>query len=139
MKVTVKLNCFAVSAPGPATDPGPLPIFAPPQLAHGALDWQKTMDKIGGNPAELARNVRIDPVINNGQIAGVRVSAANGDAALIARLGLQPGDIVTAVNGIAVDSVARGQQIIESLGTAGSARVTVSRGGVPIEVTVQLR
>ena len=83
--------------------------------------------------------MRIDPVINNGQIAGVRVSAVNGDAALIARLGLQPGDIVTAVNGIAVDSVARGQQIIESLGTAGSARVTVSRGGVPIEVTVQLR
>ncbi len=127
------------AAPGPATDPGPLPIFAPPQLAHGALDWQKTMDKIGGNPAELASNVRIDPVINNGQIAGVRVFAANGDAALIGRLGLQPGDIVTAVNGIPVDSVARGQQIVESLGTAGSARVTVRRGGVPTEVDVKLR
>ena len=51
----------------------------------------------------------------------------------------QPGDIVTAVNGIPVDSVARGQQIVESLGTAGSARVTVRRGGVPTEVDVKLR
>ena len=127
------------TSPGPATNPGAIPIFMPPQLAHGALDWQKTMDKIGGgDPAELARNVRIDPVISNGQIAGVRVSAANGDAALISRLGLQPSDVVTAVNGVPVDSVARGQQILESLRDANSVRVTVSRGGVPTELTVQV-
>lgn len=127
------------TSPGPANSPGAIPIFAPPQLANGALDWQKTIDKIGGSPADLASNVRIDPVITNGQIAGVRVSAANGDAAMISRLGLQPSDIVTAVNGVPVDSVARGQQIIESLGNASSVRVTVSRGGVPTEITVQLK
>ncbi len=123
-----------------ATDPGPLPTFAPPQIAHGALDWQKTMQKIGGgDPAELAKNVRIDPVISNGQIAGVRVSAANGDSAMMAKLGLQPSDIVTAVNGVPVDSVARGQQILESLQNANSVRVTINRGGVPTEITVQLK
>ena len=127
------------ASPGARAGPGAIPIFAPPQLAHGALDWQKTMDNIGGSPADLAKNVRIDPVINNGQIAGVRVSAANGDAALISRLGLQASDIVTAVNGIPVDSVSRGQQILESLGSAASVRVTVNRGGVPTEITVQLR
>lgn len=128
------------TSPSAATDPGPLPTFAPPQLAHGALDWQKTMQKIGGgDPAELARNVRIDPVINNGQIAGVRVSAANGDSAMMARLGLRPSDIVTAVNGVPVDSVARGQQILESLQSANSVRVTVNRGGVPTEITVKVR
>ncbi len=126
------------TSPGAATSPDPMPIFAPPQLAHGALDWQKTMDKIGGSPADLAKNVRIDPVLDNGQIAGVRVSAANGDGAMLARLGLRPSDVVTAVNGVPVDSVARGQQIIESLGNASSVRVTVSRGGVPTEITVQL-
>lgn len=128
------------TSPGSATEPGPLPTFAPPQLAHGSLDWQKTMQKIGGgDPAELARNVRIDPVINNGQIAGVRVSSANGDSAMMARLGLRPSDIVTAVNGVPVDSVARGQQILESLQNANSVRVTVNRGGVPTELTVQLK
>ncbi len=124
---------------GSATEPGPLPTFAPPQIANGALDWQKTMQKVGGgDPAELARNVRIDPVISNGQIAGVRVSSVNGDSAMMARLGLQASDIVTAVNGVPVDSVARGQQIVESLKNASSVRVTVNRGGVPTEITVQL-
>lgn len=127
------------TSPSSATEPGPLPTFAPPQLAHGALDWQKTMQKIGGgDPAELAKNVRIDPVISNGQIAGVRVSSANGDSAMMAKLGLKPSDIVTAVNGVPVDSVARGQQILESLQNANSVRVTVNRGGVPTEITVQL-
>ncbi|MBL0162842.1 MAG: hypothetical protein IPP82_04065 [Xanthomonadales bacterium] len=126
------------TSPNAATNPDPMPIFAPPQLAHGALDWQKTMDKIGGSPADLVKNVRIDPVIDNGQIAGVRVSAANGDGAMLAKLGLRPSDIVTAVNGVAVDSAARGQQILETLGSANSVRVTVSRGGVPTEITVQL-
>ncbi|HET9033652.1 MAG TPA: type II secretion system protein N [Dokdonella sp.] len=123
---------------GPATSPGPMPVFVPPQIAHGAVDWQKTMNKIGGSSADLARNMRIDPVISNGQIAGVRVSAANGDSALMAKFGLRPSDIVTAVNGVPVDSVARGQQIIESLGSASSVRVTVNRGGVPTDITVKL-
>jgi general secretion pathway protein C len=127
------------TAPGPAGNIGSLGTFVAPQLAHGALDWQKTMEKIGGSPADLASNVRIDPVMNNGQIAGVRVSAANGDSALMAKLGLRPSDIVTAVNGVPVDSVARGQQILDSLRNANSVRVTVTRGGVPTDITVQLQ
>lgn len=124
---------------GPATNPGALPTFTAPQLAHGALDWQKTMEKIGGGSADLASNMRIDPVISNGQISGVRVSAANGDSALMTKYGLRPSDIVTAVNGLPVDSVERGQQILESLSNASSVRVTVNRGGVPTEITVQLQ
>lgn len=114
--------------------------FEPPDLAHGSLDWQKTLETAGGaNTAELAKNIRIDPILDDGKIAGVRVSAANGDAALVARLGLRPSDIVTAVNGVPVDSVARGQQILESLRNANSVRVTVTRDGNPAELTVQLK
>lgn len=114
--------------------------FEPPAIAHGALDWQKTMEAVGGgNSAEMAKNVRIDPVLDDGRIAGVRVSAANGDAGLVARLGLRPSDIVTAVNGVPVDSIARGQQILESLRNSDSVRVTVTRDGVPAEITMQLK
>lgn len=122
-----------------AAPTGEVSRFVPLSLPQGSLDWQQTMDKVGGSPAEVARNVRVDPVLDNGRIAGVRVSAANGDAALLGRLGLRPSDIVTAVNGVPVDSVARGQQILESLGNASSVRVTVTRDGMPAEITVQLR
>jgi len=114
--------------------------FTPPQVgAQGAANWQQTMDKIGASsPEALAKRVQIVPVIDNGKIAGVRVSAA-GDAALMAQLGLRPSDIVTSVNGVPVDSVARGQQILDSLGSATSVRVTVTRDGSPTEITVKLR
>ncbi len=124
----------------PATAPGSIaPLsFTPPQIAHGAINWQQTIDSIGTTPESLASRVRVTPVLDNGKIAGVRVSAV-GDSALIAQLGLRPSDIVTAVNGVPVDSVARGQQILESLGNASAVRVTVTRDGVPAEITMKLR
>lgn len=125
------------TAPAPAAPP--TPNFTPPNIAHGAADWQQTMDKIGGGSIDtLAKRVQLTPVLDNGRIAGVRVSTA-GDAALMARLGLRPSDIVTAVNGIPVDSVARGQQILDSLGSATDVRVTVTRDGAPSEITMKLR
>ena len=123
----------------PAPGPGAITNFAPINVPQGSINWQQAMDKVGGSPAEMARNVRVDPVIDNGRITGVRVSAINGDAALLGRLGLRPSDIVTAVNGVPVDSVARGQQILESLRDANSVRVTVTREGQPTEINVQLR
>jgi general secretion pathway protein C len=118
---------------------GTVTSFVPPILPQGSLNWQQTMEKIGADPAQAARDVRINPVIDDGHIVGVRVSAASGDAALLGRLGLRPSDIVTAVNGVPVDSLERGQQILESLRSANSVRVTVTRDGRPAEVTVQLR
>jgi len=90
------------------------------------------------NPDELVRRVQIVPVFDSGKLSGVRVSSAT-DAALINQLGLRPGDVVTAVNGSPVDSLARGQQIIESLRSASSLRVTVMRDGKPTDVTVSLK
>ncbi len=126
------------TAPTPP-DAAVQPVFVAPKIAHGAVDWQQAMDQVaGGSAADLARRVQVTPVLDNGRIAGLRVSTA-GDPALMARLGLRPSDIVTAVNGIPVDSVARGQQILDSLGSATEVRVTVTRDGMPAELALKLR
>ncbi len=114
------------------------PLFTPPALAHGAQDWQQTIDKIRANPADLAQRVQIIPVIRDGAIAGVRLSSGS-DAALLAQAGLRADDVVTAVNGVAVDSVASGQQIVQNLSHAQSVRVSVLRDGQTIELNVSLR
>lgn len=114
------------------------PLFTPPALAHGSQDWQQTIDQIRANPGDLAQRVQITPVIRDGAIAGVRLSSAS-DAALLAQAGLRADDIVTAVNGVAVDSVASGQQIVENLSHAQSVRVSVLRDGQPVELNVSLR
>lgn len=106
-------------------------IKAPP-------DWQQTVEHLRHNPAELMQRVQVVPVMDGNRISGMRL-AATSDTALIRQIGLQPGDIVTAVDGRAVDSLASGQQIMASLGNAGSVRVTVLRGGQQTEISVGLK
>lgn len=101
-------------------------------------DVQQTIERLRQNPEELARRVQIEPVLDGGRLTGVRLSAG-ADTALMGRMGLRAGDIVTAVNGSPVDSLARGQQIVESLRTASSARVTVLRDGRPTDITISLK
>ncbi len=101
-------------------------------------DWQQTVDRLRQNPDELARRVPIEPVLDSGHLTGVRVSAG-ADATLLSRIGLRAGDVVTAINGAPVNSIARGEQIVDSLRTASSARVTVVRDGKPTDITISLK
>lgn len=101
--------------------------------------WQRTVAHLRDNPAELMQRVQVAPVLDNGKLSGVRVSASGADAALLAQAGLQAGDVVTAVNGQRIDSIQRGQQIVAGLSAAGSVRVTVLRNGKPTDVTVGLK
>lgn len=104
----------------------------------GSANWQQTVDRLRQNPAELMKRVQVVPVLEGGKLAGVRLSTGT-DVALLDRIGLQPGDVVTSVNGTPIDSIERGQQIMSSLGSASSVRVTVLRGGKATDVTVGLQ
>jgi general secretion pathway protein C len=108
------------------------------QNVRASSDLQQTLERLRQNPDELAKRVQIMPVLDGGKLTGVRVSAGT-DTALMNQIGLRAGDVVTAVNGAPVDSLARGQQIIESLRKAASARVTVMRDGKPTEITISLK
>lgn len=108
------------------------------QTSKAPADWQQTVDRLRQNPDELAKRMQIVPVIDGGKLTGVRVSAG-ADMALLSQMGLRAGDIVTAVNGAPVDSVSRGQQIVDSLRNAASARVTVLRDGKPTDITISLK
>jgi len=107
--------------------------------AAATTEFQRTVARLRDNPAELMQRVQIVPVLDNGKLSGVRVSANGADAALLAQAGLQAGDVVTAVNGQRVESLERGQQIVAGLSGASSVRVTVLRNGKPTDVTVSLR
>ena len=51
-------------------------------------------------------------------------------------LGLQPGDVVTDINGTAMTDPTRGLQVFESLGESTQANVTIVRNGVPEVLTI---
>lgn len=108
------------------------------QTVHASPQLQQAIDRARQNPEDLARRLQIVPVLDGGRMTGVRLSTGT-DASLMSQIGLRPGDVVTAVNGAPVDSLARGQQIIEGLRNASSARVTVLRDGRPADITISLK
>ena len=58
------------------------------------------------------------------------------DPALLARYGLQAGDVVTAVNGVTVGSSMPSPQLLASLQGGGAVRARILRNGQPIELTL---
>jgi general secretion pathway protein C len=120
--------------PGVALPPGLL--YTPP-IGTGQVDMSRLQQQLGVDPASLARQVTALPVMVNGKMTGVRLSG--GPEALIAKLGLKPDDVVTSVNGMALDSPARLPQLVESLKNAARVEATVLRDGKPVTVSVNLK
>jgi C-terminal processing protease CtpA/Prc len=54
------------------------------------------------------------------------------------RLGLRPGDQVTAINGTPLDDRDRSEQILHTLGSSSEAHVTVIRNGQQQDLTLNL-
>ncbi|HET6546192.1 MAG TPA: type II secretion system protein N [Rhodanobacteraceae bacterium] len=120
----------AASARGAAVPPA-----GEPRRNPDAAGRPRTIGTLRVTPDALVDRVKLVPVLDDGRVTGVRLAA---DAALLSKAGLRPSDVITAVNGVAVDSVARGRQIVDSLRTATSARVNILRDGKPTEVDVDL-
>lgn len=114
------------------------PSFAPPQLGSG-VDWSAARKNLQLDPAQLAKQVRVEPVFVGGKIAGARLSGGGEIGALMAQAGLKPTDLVTAVNGQSLASVSNPQQLMDNLKNAGSLSVTVLRDGKPATLTLNLR
>ena len=127
----------ASSAPSPQQIPAP--VFVPPQMAQGAVDFSKIQHQLGvADPADLMRQVSAMPVMENGRMTGVRLSGGP-NAALIGQLGLQPSDVVTSINNVPLDSMARATQVVDTLKNANRVTVTVMRDGKPVTLNVNVK
>jgi general secretion pathway protein C len=129
------------TAPAPSLLPGanaaPAP-FITPSIAPMGADFAAITQQLGVDPVALARQVSVLPVMENGRFVGVRLVGAR-DVPVIAKLGLEPDDLVTAVNGIALDSPQRAQEVARSLASASAVNVTVRRNGKTETLSASLR
>jgi general secretion pathway protein C len=78
--------------------------------------------------ASLTEVIRPQPVFKDGRQQGYRVYPGR-QRQQFAELGLRPGDLVTQINGMALDDPAEGMEIFRSLADATSVSVTVERNG----------
>jgi len=79
-------------------------------------------------PQRLTDAIRMNPKSEKGRFIGYEVKPGR-DRALFDRVGLMSGDIVTAVNGIQLDTPAKGLNVLRSLQTANSVRLDIKRNG----------
>jgi general secretion pathway protein C len=96
---------------------------------------QRLQDLAAQNPAAITEIIRPQPVFANGQQRGYRVYPGR-NRQQFSRLGLMPGDLVTAINGTPLDDPARGMEILQSMNSATEVTVTIERNGQPTQISI---
>lgn len=110
------------------TQPSYTPGSVNPSVVSAPVDWESVRRQAIADPNSMAKAFSVLPVMVDGKLAGVRLSS-NQYGQQLANAGLQPDDIVTAVNGRKLDSVEAGLNALESLRTAGAVTITINRNG----------
>ena len=91
------------------------------------------------DPGILDQVMRTVPSYDNaaGKLRGFRAYPGR-NRQIFARLGLKPGDLVTAINGTALDDPQRSQEVFNTIQTSDHVTVTVERGGQKQEITLNI-
>ena len=87
------------------------------------------------NPAAITDILRPQPVFANGQQRGYRVYPGR-NREIFTKLGLMPGDLVTAINGAPLDDPARGMEVLNTMNAATDVTVTVERNGQTTQINI---
>ncbi|HEU5138158.1 MAG TPA: type II secretion system protein GspC [Steroidobacteraceae bacterium] len=116
------------------TEPAPMPV-ASADSNEAAIDRMRRL--VNDDPGALSQVLRPQPVFAGGEMKGFRVyPGANRQA--FARMGLRPGDMVTAINGTPLNDKERAQEIFGTLGSSTDARVTITRNGRQQELVLNI-
>jgi general secretion pathway protein C len=112
-----------------------------PDLASPSSDvsaqLQDVRQRILDDPSQAFSFARVQPVMEGGKLKGYRLSP-NRERQLFRQLGLRPGDVVTSVNGIALDDPATVGMVLTQLTNAPELTLTLDRGGRQETVVVSL-
>lgn len=120
----------------------PTPAAAPPKQLRASAKIsrdvaQRYADTRDLTAKSLADVVKISLKREGAEVMGFEVRPGR-DRDVFDAMGLQAGDIVTAVNGTPMADQATAIQVAKSLRSARSARLTVLRGGEETEINISL-
>jgi general secretion pathway protein C len=85
------------------------------------------------NTVELLRHVRIEPELDAGRVAGIRLWGV-GTGTLLAAIGIQDGDRLERVSGFDISSPEKALQAYARLRTAAHLTLSITRRGQPISL-----
>ena len=135
---------------------GVLETLLLPRLLGPGMNAPPVVRRTGGDPRTVAavdnirRLVQQDPSILDqvmrtvpsydnaaGKLRGFRAYPGR-NRQIFNKLGLKPGDLVTAINGTPLDDPQRSQDVFNTIQTSDHATVTIERGGQKQEITLNI-
>lgn len=99
-----------------------------PAPTAGSTSLADVRSEILADPSKVANYIRVQPVNTGGGLAGYRIYPGR-DRSVFASAGLRPGDVVTAVNGVALNDPTRSLQLLSDLSQSAQVNLTIDRGG----------
>jgi general secretion pathway protein C len=108
---------------------------ATPTRAASSQDAGSIRQVMEDSPASFTDVLRPQPYMPNGVLKGYRVYPGR-DRRRFAAIGLRPGDLVTEINGQAMDNLQSGMDVFRNLGDATQITVTIERNGSPMALTL---
>ena len=110
------------------TGTAPAVSYAPGGPAGQRSLADSVSELVNQNPNAANELLRPQPVFAGGQLRGYRVYPGRNRAQFL-RIGLQPGDLVLSVNGVALDDPNRGLEILRSVGQGDAVTLSIDRNG----------
>jgi general secretion pathway protein C len=140
-RVIIDRNGALESVLLPRRSAGGMASPLPPPVAANANGNEAVLERmrklVNDDPGLIGQIMRPQPLFAQGKMQGFRVyPGANRQA--FARLGLRAGDTITAINGTPLDDQGRAKEIMDTLGTAADARITIRRGDRTQELVLNL-
>ena len=89
------------------------------------------------NSAELMRDFSASPVMENGKLLGFRLKALRNPG-IMKEWGINPNDVITAVNGISLNAPGRVMVLYDKLKKQREFEITLNNGGNSRTITVDL-
>jgi len=128
------------------------PEIPPAEVASGAVPngpvaratgdnrWtisRNEAEKARANLGEILKQARMEPHLVDGRTDGFEVKMVKPNT-IFTTLGIQKGDIVRQVNGLALDSPEKALQIFQQLREARHIVIALERGGAPMSFSYDL-
>lgn len=123
----------------PETEKSP-GVSAPPVLKEPVLlNFEKTLTEMRKD-TELMKNLNVAPNMKDGKVEGFRVGNIASESILY-EYGLRDGDVVRRINGVLIDSMAKGFAVYNQItqDRTGVVTVEVLRNNNPVIFTFRLQ
>jgi general secretion pathway protein C len=99
---------------------------------------RSTLEAVLGNMSLLSRSARIVPEIRDGKAAGFRLYSVRPDGPF-AKIGMQNGDVISAINGLEITSPEKALEVYAKLKSASHLSVGLERNGQRITKDYSIR